>query len=445
MKRLKHKLSLAVIMCAIPVAVWAVWPASDVNTTNMDSDFDSGTAARVDILDLTTKFNQLRNHVSTFIQGFLDDPDAATARATLGAVAASGGTLDNAVRVLAGSSAQVFGGERILARNDAPNFPVLGGYSSNVAYTESLLYLQTETAPATTWRLMDLRSAGGAPRFRIFGNGDIDSEGGAKFGGGVAVRTAGSTLTLDDTSGAQLSEISYRDNGVEVWVARQSNGAGRAYQIIESGVSTRVQINPGGATTITGNTTISGTLNTTNNLTENGVQVATTTGAQTLSNKTLSAPLITGTTTTSGTITSTKACATGFTRVLPNYCRSNTLLSASWTDATACTSRTLGGLPADAKLVHVTIVWDALAGNAVTLRQNNVTFYRDATCTSSSGQSFFSVQEFVATLAGLPIGRKDSSYILPLSGTDTIHTTQLNAGGNGNTDIFSRIVLGYFD
>lgn len=61
------------------------WPASDVNTTNSDSDADSPLAFRPDVQDLITKFNQMRNHASAFIQGLLDDANAATARATLGA------------------------------------------------------------------------------------------------------------------------------------------------------------------------------------------------------------------------------------------------------------------------------------------------------------------------------------------------------------------------
>jgi hypothetical protein len=60
------------------------WPGSDVDTTDVDSDTDSPSAARVDIKDSFDKLNQIRNHVSAYIQGLLDDADAAAARATLG-------------------------------------------------------------------------------------------------------------------------------------------------------------------------------------------------------------------------------------------------------------------------------------------------------------------------------------------------------------------------
>lgn len=61
------------------------WPAADVGTTNADAGTDSPATARTDLLDLMTKFNQVRSHVSAFIQTLLDDAAASNARATLGA------------------------------------------------------------------------------------------------------------------------------------------------------------------------------------------------------------------------------------------------------------------------------------------------------------------------------------------------------------------------
>lgn len=65
------------------------YPSSDVDRTNIDAGTDSPQLARADLDDLVLKFNQLRNHISVFVQGLLDDADAPAARATLGALAAS--------------------------------------------------------------------------------------------------------------------------------------------------------------------------------------------------------------------------------------------------------------------------------------------------------------------------------------------------------------------
>jgi hypothetical protein len=60
------------------------WPNSDVDTTDVDSDLDQPVNARVDLLDLVQKFNQIRNHVTSFAQTFLDDASAGAVLATLG-------------------------------------------------------------------------------------------------------------------------------------------------------------------------------------------------------------------------------------------------------------------------------------------------------------------------------------------------------------------------
>lgn len=60
------------------------WPGSDVGTTNTDAGTDIPANARANLLDLMQKFNQLRNHVTAFMQGLLGSADAAAARATLG-------------------------------------------------------------------------------------------------------------------------------------------------------------------------------------------------------------------------------------------------------------------------------------------------------------------------------------------------------------------------
>ena len=67
------------------------WPAVQVKT-NFDQSSDDPKSARSEIAGNVDKFNQLQAHVSSYIQGVLDDANAAAARATLGVPAAASGT-----------------------------------------------------------------------------------------------------------------------------------------------------------------------------------------------------------------------------------------------------------------------------------------------------------------------------------------------------------------
>ncbi len=61
------------------------WPATQ-SKANVDSAADDPKLARSDFADNVDKFNLLQAHVSSYIQGLLDDADAAAARATLGII-----------------------------------------------------------------------------------------------------------------------------------------------------------------------------------------------------------------------------------------------------------------------------------------------------------------------------------------------------------------------
>lgn len=155
-----------------------------------------------------------------------------------------------------------------------------------------------------------------------------------------------------------------------------------------------------------------------------------------------------GTLTLSGTLSSTKACATGFTRSGPNYCKRTATASDTWADATACTARTFTpALPADATAVALFVRFQALANNAIASRENDVNFYTDATCTVGAyvGTVSYGVREFAAVAAATTLGISSIYAVVPLAATNTIRTTQTNAGGNGNAEVQSIQVVGYFD
>lgn len=65
------------------------WPSSDVPTTGMDAGTDP--PPRSVFLAWAQAFNQMRNHVTTFMQGLLTSADAAAARATLDVPSRAGG------------------------------------------------------------------------------------------------------------------------------------------------------------------------------------------------------------------------------------------------------------------------------------------------------------------------------------------------------------------
>lgn len=149
----------------------------------------------------------------------------------------------------------------------------------------------------------------------------------------------------------------------------------------------------------------------------------------------------------SGTLSSTKACNSGFTRKYPNFCaRTGAGVDPTWTDATACTQRNFGGvLPAAAYRVAVRIYWIAKSNNAIAQRTNQVQFFSDTSCVNADIGAFFTVREYAAVAAGTIIAEEGHYMELPLCATDTICATELNAGGNGNAEIFSYQLLGYYD
>ncbi|WP_367846441.1 hypothetical protein [Rhodoferax sp. WC2427] len=67
------------------------YPASDVNRTNADASTDSPATFRSDALDLIDKFNLLRNHISSFMQGLLASANAAAVRTALDVPTITGG------------------------------------------------------------------------------------------------------------------------------------------------------------------------------------------------------------------------------------------------------------------------------------------------------------------------------------------------------------------
>lgn len=152
-----------------------------------------------------------------------------------------------------------------------------------------------------------------------------------------------------------------------------------------------------------------------------------------------------------GAVSSLKTCASGYTRITPNFCRRSGFLSGdAFVDATACTSRTISSaapVPAEATAVLLRINWQVRSNNAIGYRTNDVFLFPNAACTANTETdvSSFGAQEAAAIVAGTIFGTLKDRVIVVPSGTNTIHTTQTNAGGNGNADIVSWVSMGYYD
>jgi len=61
------------------------WPTA-ATKVNLDQASDDPKQARTELADLVDQFNTLRSHITSYMQGLLDDADAGTARITLGLV-----------------------------------------------------------------------------------------------------------------------------------------------------------------------------------------------------------------------------------------------------------------------------------------------------------------------------------------------------------------------
>jgi hypothetical protein len=93
--------------------------------------------------------------------------------------------------------------------------------------------------------------------------------------------------------------------------------------------------------------------------------------------------------------------------------------------------------------------WYSLSNNAIGLRGNAISFFREAGCTNQATLSSFKHYEAAAVAAGtiIHVGGVHVMHV-PLvneAGVMKFRATQSNAGGNGNANINTYGILGYYD
>ena len=150
-----------------------------------------------------------------------------------------------------------------------------------------------------------------------------------------------------------------------------------------------------------------------------------------------------------GASSSTKACASGYTRITPNYCKilATGIILQLATNSTACVQSTSLSGVANAKGIHVFVTIRHVAGNSIAQRYASVTFYRptDTACTgtyTAYGQAGY--YEYVAKAVDAILGDSLMPFVLESDTSGRFYAKTLDIVGAGaNNHIVS--VLGYFD
>lgn len=147
--------------------------------------------------------------------------------------------------------------------------------------------------------------------------------------------------------------------------------------------------------------------------------------------------------TVTGKLSSTKACASGFIRISPNFCKATDFVANTSLTTTACTATAAISGVSDANGVFLKIVSHVWTNNAVAQRDVNVGVFRpaDTTCVTQVGRTSASVREFVATAAAVALRVSDS--MIAESGTNgSLRVQAVTLCSGCSADIY---VMGYFD
>lgn len=154
-----------------------------------------------------------------------------------------------------------------------------------------------------------------------------------------------------------------------------------------------------------------------------------------------------GTLALSGTLSSSKACATGYTRISANYCARNSVgVADSFVSAGACAQTSALSGVTDAKGVQVLLFANNISAGAVGSRQMALSFYlpTDTTCAAGIFSATDSIYEFSAVAAGTLISTTNRTFNLLSSATGRLYVkpSTFTSGTGASFDLF---VLGYFD
>ncbi len=155
----------------------------------------------------------------------------------------------------------------------------------------------------------------------------------------------------------------------------------------------------------------------------------------------------TGATSFPGTVSSAKACASGYSRLTPNFCKHNSSGSVVLTNpGTTCTLSTALTGVSDAKAVDVLVTPALLAQNAVAAVAGSAQLFDQSsgTCAGNAYDTLsWTAYEFVATAGAVPIFQTTSSAVhVPTNTTGQFRAKQAQASTILTT---TYRVMGYYD
>lgn len=137
------------------------------------------------------------------------------------------------------------------------------------------------------------------------------------------------------------------------------------------------------------------------------------------------------------------ACATNFTRVVPNLCQRNSGAGEVWSATAGCVVHVLTTVPSTATYVNLVVTYDVFSTNAINNKTVTMNFYNDGTCATSIQQLISINREFAAVVANTEIYRADLYIPVKIfSGSVVTNTVFTNTGAA--TAVALR-VSGYYD
>lgn len=139
-----------------------------------------------------------------------------------------------------------------------------------------------------------------------------------------------------------------------------------------------------------------------------------------------------------GTFSSQKACASGYSRVGPNFCYTNDFIPKMGLSRDTCTTLTL---PSGAKALLLELRLEANAANSVLSRSTTVTMHNDSGCATELARATAQGWEFSATSSGTTLVAIETHYILRAPDAPRLRFSD----DAGNQGLASYAIIGYFD